>query len=310
MTLRDFYTIVGILLGWLLVGGVVIALLLSAWQRQAVRDRIFDNDLPDTGKADDERGGWLRRWLFLAGVRGPAAVPGFLTLTAAGAAVGGTATWLTFRSDVLDTLERLLLSIPGHVGEVFLPLAYAAPWAPLAMLGLAPTLVVRAMRRRRVMQIEQDLPIMLDLLATLAQAGLGFDLALDRILAAQPSQRPLTREFRAFQYDLLAGRPRVSALRRLGRRLEVTWFTIFISAVVQAEQIGAGLAEVLRTQAHDLRDRRRERALALAMSIPVKLLFPLIVCFLPGIMTAAIGPTFYQFFQALDSFLSPILRSP
>jgi tight adherence protein C len=49
--------------------------------------------------------------------------------------------------------------------------------------------------------------------------------------------------------------------------------------------------------------RRRERALALAMAVPVKLLFPLIVCFLPGVMTAALGPVVFQIVQVLDSFL-------
>ena len=48
---------------------------------------------------------------------------------------------------------------------------------------------------------------------------------------------------------------------------------------------------------------RRERALAFAMAIPVKLVFPLIVCFLPGIMTASLGPVVYQIVQVLDQFL-------
>ncbi len=64
--------------------------------------------------------------------------------------------------------------------------------------------------------------------------------------------------------------------------MNLVWFSAFISAVVQAEQIGAGLAQVLQTQAIDLRDRRREQALAMAMQIPIKLLVPLICCFFPG----------------------------
>ena len=81
------------------------------------------------------------------------------------------------------------------------------------------------------------------------------------------------------------------------------WFSIFVSAVLHAEQVGSGLAQTLRVQAEDLRIRRRERALALAMGVPVKLLFPLIVCFLPGIMVAAMGPVIYQIVQVLDQFL-------
>jgi hypothetical protein len=37
------------------------------------------------------------------------------------------------------------------------------------------------------------------------------------------------------------------------------------------------------------------------MRLPVKLLFPLVVCFLPGILVATLGPTFFQIFQFLDN---------
>jgi len=73
--------------------------------------------------------------------------------------------------------------------------------------------------------------------------------------------------------------------------------------LVQAEQVGSGISEVLRRQADDLRNRRRERALALANALPVKLLFPLVICFLPGLFVATLGPTFYQFFQFADAVI-------
>src|SRR5262249_42504773 len=113
--------------------------------------------------------------------------------------------------------------------------------------------------------------------------------------------RPLAEEFRTFQMEVLAGRPRVACLRGLARRLDVSVFTVFISALVQANQVGAGVANVLRRQVEELRNRRRERALTVAAAMPVKLLFPPIICFLPGIFVAALGPAFFQFFQLIDS---------
>jgi tight adherence protein C len=150
--------------------------------------------------------------------------------------------------------------------------------------------------------VERDLPVTLELLATLAEAGLGFDAALDRILTSQPSYRVLVQEFRTFQAEVLAGRPRVDCLRRIARRLDVTAVTILISALVQAEQIGSGVAEVLRSQADDLRQRRRERAIEFSMALPVKLLFPLVICFLPGILLFTLGPAFYEFFRLADTY--------
>jgi pilus assembly protein TadC len=164
-------------------------------------------------------------------------------------------------------------------------------------------LYVRAVRRSRVEAIEQDLPVTLELLATLSEAGLGFDAAMERVLESQPVDRPLPRELLTFRRDTVAGRSRVECFRRLARRVEVAAMSIFVSAIVQAEQIGAGVATVLRQQSDDLRNRRRENAMALAMALPVKRLFPMIICFLPGIFVATLGPTFYQFFQYVDTLL-------
>jgi tight adherence protein C len=93
---------------------------------------------------------------------------------------------------------------------------------------------------------------------------------------------------------------RVRALRGLARRLEVTPVSILVSALVQADQAGASLTETLRRQADDLRGRRRERALVLAEGLPVKLVFPLVICFLPGLFVVTLGPAFQQFFQIVD----------
>ena len=155
----------------------------------------------------------------------------------------------------------------------------------------------------RVEQVEQDLPISLELLATLSEAGLGFDAALARVLESVMESRPLAREFRSYQADLLAGRARVEALRRLSRRLEVSSVTILVSALVQAEQLGSGIAQTLRRQADDLRERRRERANAFAMALPVKRMFPLVICFMPGIFVWTLGPFFVQLFQFADTFI-------
>jgi tight adherence protein C len=89
----------------------------------------------------------------------------------------------------------------------------------------------------------------------------------------------------------------------LARRTEIASLNVFVSALVQAEQVGAGVASVLRRQADDLRDRRREDAMALAMAMPVKRLFPMMICFLPGIFVATLGPTFYEFFQYAESLI-------
>jgi len=296
-----------IVLGWVGILSFMVLLVRAAGRRGRVRARVFASlpgeDTPVASTTDEGEKGWLGRWLGLAGYRSPAAVPTFVIATTVGLLAGVLVIVGLTQSGLPRSGAKFLTGLPGGVGEIFLPAIYLGPWIAGVVLATIPWLAVRAARRERVTLIEQDLSLFLELIATLSEAGLGFDAALDRILAAQLQRRPLADEFRQFQREALSGVPRVQALRRVALRADVLSLTILISALVQAEQVGAGVAEVLRRQADDLRGRRRERALSIAAALPVKLLFPLVICFLPGLFVATLGPTFYQFFQFADSII-------
>jgi tight adherence protein C len=101
----------------------------------------------------------------------------------------------------------------------------------------------------------------------------------------------------------MGGVPRVQALRYLARRVDITSITIFVSAIIQAEHVGASISETLQHQADDVRVRRREQALLNAQALPVKLVFPLVACFLPGIFVSTLGPVLFQMVQVANSVL-------
>ncbi len=246
---------------------------------------------------------WLVGWLASAGYRHPSARFIFITATAGIAALGLILILLLNRFAIIDTMVEALSEIPGGMGDVLASVASTAPYFILTVCVLAPTLVVRAARRSRVDAIEQDLAASLELFATLAEAGLGFDAGMARIQESEDVRRQLSQEFHIYQRDVLGGIPRVTALRSLAQRTGVTSVSIFVSALIQAEQVGASLAETLRTQADDLRDRRKLHALLLAQALPVKLVFPLMSCFLPGIFFSTLGPVISQFVDVADSVL-------
>lgn len=285
-------------------------LLLIAWWRrwqQGIRaldrmDEALDDAEIENVVAVDEPG-LLRRWLIHAGFRkrtGPAA---FIGAQCAAACLGVLTATIILWSDIATVLLGGLDIVPGGFGDLFLPAVYIAPWFFLVFFGCLPFLFVRRNRRQRVEQLEQDLPIALDLMATLSEAGLGFDAVLSRLVQTRISTRALGQEIRTFQADLLAGRSRVISLRRLARRTEVPAMTLLVSSLVQAEQLGMGLANVLRRMAEDMRHRRREKANAFAAALPVKLMLPLIACFLPGVFIWTLGPIFTHFFKLADSII-------
>jgi tight adherence protein C len=297
-----------VVLTWL-AAGLAAWMLYARWtHREASRRRVLAPDqVSDLDGSDgqgvelDETGRGLARWLFLAGYRHRSAVPVFVTATLALGGLGVAAALALESSGQVDRLVDAARSVPGGLGDFAAVVLHAAPWIVLVYGICLPAILVRARRKRRVRDVEQDLPITLELLATMSESGMAFDGALTKALEAQKGDRPLARELTTFQLENLAGIPRVASFRRLARRLEVTSVSIFVSALVQAEQVGAGFASVLRTQADDLRGRRRERANMLAQALPVKLIFPLVLCFLPGIFVTTLGPTFLQFLRLAES---------
>lgn len=289
-------TTIIVLVVWIVVAVVLLRLYQGWASKQRSRERLFAEDPrraePPKPRQPGQIQGSLHRWLYLAGYRDPSAPALFILTTLFLALVGLGLAFLLSTSGTLDRGRAMLEAFPGGVLDIFVPIFLAAPYLLFLIIALIPFVIVRAARRERVVKIEQDLPLALELLATLTEAGLGFDAALDRLIKSQSTERPLIAEFRTFQMETLSGRSRVSCFRRLARRIDVPSVNAFVSAIVQAEQSGAGIATTMRHQADDLRSVRRERALEFSMSLPVKRLVPMVVCFLPGIFVAALGPPF------------------
>lgn len=296
-----------VLVAWLILLVAFYVAIARTLRRGRVRDRLAEEHAaafePDLEQVPDEHMPWLRRWLFLAGFRRPDAATWFVFWAAGALGVGVLVAWTLSTSSLTATSMQWLDELPGGVGALLMPVLKVGPWIVAIVIASLPWIWVRAGRRRRVREVEEDLPLTLQILATLARAGLGFDASLTRVLDSSQEDRSLHEEMHDFRVELLSGIPRVQAWRRLTRRVEVIALSIFVSAMVHAEQIGGGLAGVLEHQANDVQSRRRERSLVSAQSLPVKLVFPMVICFLPGIFVWTMGPAFYQFLQVIDGVL-------
>jgi tight adherence protein C len=205
--------------------------------------------------------------------------------------------WSGLQQVFLEGIE----SVPGGLSGMLAPVVIVSPWLIAIILASLPILVVRASRRARVLQVSRDLPLAMDLWATLSEGGLGFDAALDRWQRTQRPDRVLASACRGFQRDLLGGMRRSVAFRKLAGRLDVPPLTRFTAAMIQSEQMGASVSETLRLQAEDVRAERREKSMAFAQSLATKRVIPLVVCFLPGLFVWPLGPFFTQLLRIVDS---------
>lgn len=274
----------------------------AGWRlRSSALTRLYDDE-PAVSVLASGQDRWLVQWLARAGYRRPQALALFLTATVVCAGVGMVVGRI-YSATMMASLISMVSSMPGGAGEVLAAILGVGHWIVFLLLTLLPTMIVRAARRARVRAVEQDLPLVLELFATMGEAGLGFDAALTKVVRSQGAERPLIAEFVNFQYDMLAGVPRGQALRQFARRVDVPSLTTFTSALVQADEVGASLADTLRHQANDLRSRRRENALLKAQALPVQLVFPLVICFLPGIFLSTLAPVLYQMVQVAEGVL-------
>ncbi len=152
----------------------------------------------------------------------------------------------------------------------------------------APFLVVYDLGVRRQQEIRRQLPDALDLLTLSVEAGLGFDAALAQVAATMPGA--LSREFARVLQEMQMGRRRSEALRDLSTRTSVPELKTITTSLVQAGELGIPIAGVLREQARHMRVKRRQRAEEMARKLPVKVIFPLILCLFPALFIVIIGP--------------------
>ncbi|MGE3620158.1 MAG: type II secretion system F family protein [Acidimicrobiia bacterium] len=213
----------------------------------------------------------IRAKLVAAGIGGAEAVDRFLAvrvLTIAGALPAG---FLAYRLSPLSGTS-----------------AVAVGFLVALLLVLGPDAVLNRKVEERAMVMRSKLPDVMDLLVISVEAGLGFEQALDRTVAAVPG--PLTEEFSRMLGEIRAGSSRADALRALDARTDIPEIRSFVLALLQADTFGVSIGRVLRTQAEEMRVKRRQFAQERAQKAPVKMLIPMVFCIFPALFVVILGP--------------------
>ena len=208
----------------------------------------------------------------------------------------------------LNVDKVLVMKLLGLVSVVFwLPITLMLGFqGPLLLVGVVvlwgvsfmyPDVLLNRKIEDRQKEISRKLPDILDLLVISVEAGLGFEQALDRTCTAVPGA--LSDEFRRMLHEIRIGASRADALRAMADRSDVPELRSFILAMLQADTFGVSISRLLRSQADEMRIKRRLLAQEKAQKAPVKMLFPLVFCIFPSIFVVILGPAMINISRAL-----------
>ncbi|MGQ0743792.1 MAG: type II secretion system F family protein [Acidimicrobiales bacterium] len=169
--------------------------------------------------------------------------------------------------------------------------------APAVGLLAPPAWLARKVRERHDL-LRRDLPDTLDLLAISVEAGVGFEGAM--AVVCQHFNSPLASELGRTLREMELGLPRKEAFTNLKRRTEVPELSNLVLALLQADALGIPVGRVLKTQAAEMRNKRRQWAREKAGKLPVKMLFPLVAFVFPSILVVVLGPAAGGIMKALQ----------
>ena len=160
-----------------------------------------------------------------------------------------------------------------------------------------PDIVVGGRAAERQKQMMYDLPDILDQVTISIEAGMSFEAALSRVGAN--NRGPLGGEIVRTVQDMNLGMPRRDSYLALAARNDVEDLRRFTKSIVQAEEFGVPISQVVRIQAEEMRDKRRQRARETAQKVPVKLLFPMLTCVMPVLFIVILTPAILGIGKAL-----------
>jgi tight adherence protein C len=160
-----------------------------------------------------------------------------------------------------------------------------------------PVLYLGRRARQRALQIDREVPNLIDQLVVSLEAGIGFSAALRT--SAKRLGGPLGEEMRLTLQEQRMGASLTESLVQLRERINSTNLGSFVRAVVQGERLGVSIGQVMRDLAVDMRKRRRQMAEEQAQKTPVKLLLPLVFLILPTIFIVVLIPPMLTLLKGL-----------
>ncbi len=178
------------------------------------------------------------------------------------------------------------------VGTMLFFLSFTTVVSGIPNLGLAilfgvlsaslPYIKLNGAITERLIEIDRRLPYTVDLLVLSMRAGLDFMTAVDRVVQRgqeQDPDDPIIQELGVVLQEMRVGTARTDALLNLCERVNSDYLDTMVGAIIQSEERGTPLAQVLEIQIDTIRNKRTQRIEKAASQAAVKILFPLMFIF-------------------------------
>jgi len=163
-----------------------------------------------------------------------------------------------------------------------------------------PDFFIHLAVQRRQDKIRLGFPDALDLMVVCVEAGMGLDQTIKRIADEMKlSHSVISEEFGLMNLEMRAGRSRQDAMHNLASRTGVEEVRSLVTLLIQTEKFGTSIAQALRVHSDSMRTKRRQKAEELAIKLPVKMLFPLILFIFPALFVVIIGPSIIKIYRAI-----------
>ncbi|MFM7030407.1 MAG: type II secretion system F family protein [Micrococcales bacterium] len=220
---------------------------------------------------------WMLNNLAAAGTRGSVALAALLTKKVMYAVIGAMVGFLFLaKSPSLGLAALLVLTVLGY---------------------FVPDLLVVSDAQKRDEALERGLPDAIDLLNLCVESGLSFENAISRVSLSLSG--PVAEEFGALMAEIQLGKSRVEAMAELSERTRSKSLRRFLGALLQVDRLGVPISGVLAEQAREMRAVRKDRAREQGQKVTIKILMPLMLCFLPAMFIIVLGPALYQLVKTM-----------
>jgi len=162
-------------------------------------------------------------------------------------------------------------------------------------MSITPRLYIFFRRRRRITEIQNGLPDMMDMLSMCIDAGMPLSPSLDHVSKSLTGHPALAQELQILKRQAEMGSLRL-ALADLGRRVDLPEMRQVANLLRRGDQLGTQMSSVLHEQADHFRTNRQQQAMMQANKAPIKLTLPLLFCFAPATLILLISPALLELY--------------